>query len=215
MKTSPMKTEAEKKMATEKLDLYRENKADYASPKKPKILDIAPAKYLAIEGQGKPGGEEFQDAIGALYAGAFTMKMASKAAGADYTVCKLEALWWSEGVSFDKASPDQMRYKMMIRTPDFIGAADLKATQKILAEKGKTERGGDLKLETLKEGKCVQVLHVGPYEREGETIALLAELASAQGLAFHGRHHEIYLSDPRRVEPERLKTILRQPVRSA
>ena len=93
--------------------------------------------------------------------------------------------------------------------------AHFKATQKILAEKGKTERGGDLKLETLKEGRCIQVLHVGPYEREGETVALLAEFASAQGLAFHGRHHEIYLSDPRRVEPERLKTILRHPVRPA
>lgn len=210
-----MTANEEKKMTAEKLDVYREHKADYASPKKPTLLEISPAKYLTIDGQGRPGGEAFQDAIGALYAGAFTMKMASKSEGRDYTVCKLEALWWCDGVSFEEASPDQMRYKLMIRTPDFVTGSDLKATQRILSEKGKTERGGDLKLETLKEGKCVQVLHVGPYEREGETVALLGEFASAHGLAFHGTHHEIYLSDPRRVEPERLKTIVRHPVRPA
>ena len=202
-------------MSTDKLDLYRKHKADYVSPKNPAVVDIARGNYLAIDGSGRPGGEEFQEAIGALYAGAFTTKMASKANGADYTVCKLEALWWAEGASFTEASPDQMRYKLMIRTPEFIRGSDLQATRKLLAEKGKTPGVEGLKLEKLAEGRCVQMLHVGPYDREGDTVQQMQAFAADQGLALHGRHHEIYLSDPRRVPPERLKTILRHPVRWA
>ncbi len=202
-------------MANQKLDLLKEHKADYAAPKKPVILNIAAAKYLAIDGQGAPGGEEFQQAVGALYAGAFTMKMASKSKGRDYAVCKLEALWWADGVSFPEARPEQVRYKLMIRTPEFIAESDLNDTFDVLRKKDKTPRGGDLRLESLDEGRCVQMLHVGPYDREAETIQQMQAAATAEGLALHGLHHEIYLSDPRRVPPDRLRTILRHPVRPA
>ena len=203
------------KMANQKLDLLKEHKACYVAPKKPVILDIAPARYMAIDGQGAPGGEEFQEAVGALYAGAFTMKMASKSKGRDYAVCKLEALWWSDGVSFPDAKPEQVRYKLMIRVPAFTTDSELSDTQEVLAKKGKTPRSEDLRLEKLDEGRCVQMLHVGPYEREAETIQEMQALATAEGLALHGLHHEIYLSDPRRVPPDRLRTILRHPVRPA
>ena len=202
-------------MANQKLDLLKEHKACYVAAKKPVILDITAARYMAIDGQGAPGGEEFQEAVGALYAGAFTMKMASKSKGKDYAVCKLEALWWADGVSFPEAKPEQVRYKLMIRIPDFIAESDLNDTLNVLRKKDKTPRAGDLRLESLNEGRCVQMLHLGPYDREAETIQEMQAAATAEGLALHGLHHEIYLSDPRRVPPDRLRTILRHPVRPA
>lgn len=202
-------------MANQKLDLLKEHKACYVAAKKPVILDITAARYMAIDGQGAPGGEEFQEAVGALYAGAFTMKMASKSKGKDYAVCKLEALWWADGVSFPEAKPEQVRYKLMIRIPDFIAESDLNDTLDVLRKKDKTPRAGDLRLESLDEGRCVQMLHLGPYDREAETIQQMQAAATAAGLAVHGLHHEIYLSDPRRVPPDRLRTILRHPVRPA
>ena len=110
---------------------------------------------------------------------------------------------------------DQWQWKLLIRTPDFIGEEDLRQAVAVLLKRGKGEEVKRVRLETLAEGPCVQMLHVGPYERECETIAAMQAFAEKQQLRFSGKHHEIYLSDPRRVPPERLKTILRQPVRSA
>ena len=101
---------------------------------------------------------------------------------------------------------------MIIRTPDFVTRKDVKAAADELIAKGKDPAVRDVTLETLDEGLCVQVLHVGPYAEEAATIELMKVLVKAEGLSFRGLHHEIYLSDPRRVAPERLRTILRQPV---
>ena len=101
---------------------------------------------------------------------------------------------------------------MLIRTPDFIKPADLNNAVALLLKRGKAPEVKEVKLEKLTEGDCVQILHVGPYDKMCESIALMQELAEKKGLKFDGRHHEVYLSDPRRVEPERLKTILRHPV---
>jgi hypothetical protein len=100
----------------------------------------------------------------------------------------------------------------MIRTPDFVGEKDLQEAIAACQKKGQVLEVAKVRLETLHEGLCVQVLHVGPYSEEGETIARMNEFAKQRGLSFHGLHHEIYLSDPRRVSPDRLKTILRMPV---
>ena len=100
----------------------------------------------------------------------------------------------------------------MIRIPDFIRASDVKSAVKRLKEKGKADEVDRVKLETIKEGKCVQMLHVGPYANEGETVTRMIEHAQQSGLTCRGRHHEIYLSDPRRVAPAKLRTILRLPV---
>jgi hypothetical protein len=167
-----------------KIDLYKLHKADYATPSKPTFIDIKPAQYLAIRGSGTPGGPEFQAAIGALYKAAFTVKMASKRAGRDYAVCKLEGLY----SSFEE-------WTLMIRTPDFIN-----------------EGMGDVKLKKLDEGRCVQVLHAGSFDKEGPVIAAMAAFAKENGMRARGEHHEIYLSDPRKVAPEKFRTILRQPV---
>ena len=205
---------SEEMPAATKLDLYKEHKAEYVTPKKPGLVKVRPAKRLTITGKGKPGGELFQKHIGALYGVAFTIKMTRKFAGQDYKVCHLEGLWWGdkEGLDFSAVPIDQWNWKLIIRVPDFIQKKDLDAAVKALKEKGKGPEVADVVLEKINEGLCVQVLHVGPYEKEGETIAQMLSLAQEKGLVCHGPHHEIYLSDPRRVPPERLRTILRLPV---
>jgi len=197
-----------------KLDLYQTNKAEYATPRKPVLLRIAKATYLGIAGRGTPGGEAFQQAMGALYSVAFTIKMASKLAGRDYGVSKPEGLWWVDsGGSFMTEPKDKWSWRLLIRTPDFIGKREMEAARKQLAEKGKGPLVNEVELTTLNENQCVQMLHVGPYDREPETILQMEAFAGEQGYRFDGLHHEIYLSDPRRVAPERLRTILRIPVR--
>jgi hypothetical protein len=199
----------------QKIDLYQQHKADYAATRKPALVNLPEARYLAITGQGAPGGDLFQARIGALYGVAFTVKMTRKFAGLqDYAVCKLEAQWWSDAPreNFAQAPKDQWRWKLLIRTPDFISADHVKQAVAVLLKRGKGEDVKRVQLETLAEGRCVQMLHVGPYEKEHETVAAMKAFAEGEGLRFHGLHHEIYLSDPRRVPPERLKTILRLPV---
>ncbi len=199
----------------EKIDLFKQLKGeDYLAPRKPALVTVEKAQYLAIEGQGAPGSDEFKIKIGALYGVAYTIKMTRKFAGEqDYVVGKLEAQWWSdsEASDFSSVPSDQWCWKLMIRTPDFVSMDELKKAVSVLLEKGKEPEVNQVGFETLTEGQCVQVLHVGPYEEEGETIAQMKAFAGDQGLMFSGYHHEIYLSDPRRVPPEKLKTILRRP----
>lgn len=196
----------------EKLDLYKLHKDEYVAPKKPVLLQIKPAQYLGIKGQGAPGGERFTACIGALYGVAFTIKMTRKFAGkGDYAVCKLEGQWCFEG-DLTKIPKEQWKWKLMIRTPEFITEADRKQALVALLKKGKSREVEEVKLEMIDEGRCVQMLHVGPYEKECETIALMRSFAESNGFKLAGPHNEIYLSDPRRVPPERLKTILRVPV---
>jgi hypothetical protein len=185
-----------------KVDLYKFHKAEYAEPKSPALIDCKPAQYLAIKGRGKPGGAEFEAAVGALYNVAFTVKMAKKRAGHDYAVCKLEGLW-----------PSLTEWTVVIRTPDFVTAEDLRDAIATLKAKGKPAEVASVKLEKIEEGRSVQVLHVGAYSEEAATIEAMRTFAESQKLRFHGTHHEIYLSDPRKVAPAKLKTILRQPVR--
>jgi hypothetical protein len=197
-----------------KLDLYQVHKREYVTPRAPVIVKVSPARYLSIEGKGAPGSGEFQAKIGALYNVTFTIKMAKKFAGQDYTVCKLEGLWWTDGgeKEFLQTQKDQWCWKLMIRTPDFIGTKELEAAILKLRAKGKPAEVSSVALESLKEGTCVQVLHIGPYDAEPATIAAMRDLVLAKGLSFHGLHHEIYLSDPRRVASSKLRTILRRPV---
>ncbi len=198
----------------DKLDLYKIHKQEYAATKKPALVHVGPAQYLSITGKGHPGGPLFQSQVGALYGAAYTMKFASKAAGRDYGVCGLEGLYWPAGKGsglFEKGEPD-FRWKLLIRAPDFITAEDLKSAVAALKKKGKAEEVSRLKLETIEEGLSVQMLHVGPYNKEEETVNAMMAFLAEQGLKVRGKHHEIYISDPRRVAPGKLKTILRYPV---
>jgi len=198
-----------------KLDLYKLHKSEYVTPRKPVTVDIKPARYLTITGCGEPGGPTFTAKLGALYNVAFTIKMAKKFAGQDYAVCKLEGLWWGSNKtsSFLEEPRDSWNWKLMIRTPDFIQNRHVSEAARKLLAKGGSPDVSEVKLESLREGRCVQVLHTGPYDRETITIESMHKFAAAAGLQVHGLHHEIYLSDPRRLDPHRLKTILRYPVR--
>jgi hypothetical protein len=210
-----VKDRTQRKPAAPKLDLYKEHKDEYVTPKRPVLVDVKPARYLTIVGRGGPGGEIFQAKIGALYAVAFTIKMTRKFAGRDYKVCAPEALWWGTGgrPEFFREPRERWNWKLMIRTPEFITKDDLTDAVAKLQTKGKGPEAAEVRLDTISEGRCVQMLHVGPYDREPETITQMKAFAAANSLCFHGLHHEIYLSDPRRVAPERLRTILRLPVR--
>ncbi len=199
----------------EKIDLYKVHKDAYAAARKPGLVNVGKAAYLVIEGEGAPSGKEFTDAIGGLYGVAFTVKMTRKfGGGQDYAVCKLEAQWWTKGGREFTSDVSKCCWKVMIRTPDFVKKDEVKRAIAALKKRGKAPAADRVKLESIAEGKCVQALHVGPYDQEPVTVESMKAFANTKGLKFEGPHHEIYLSDPRRVPPARLRTILRQPVRS-
>jgi len=201
---------------SEKIDLYKLHKEEYAAPRQPVLITIPKACYLGIQGRGAPGSKEFETGIGALYAMAFTIKMTRKFAGkGDYVICKLEGQWWgdAEGRPLMEIPKKDWSWRLMIRTPDFIRKSDLREAAAKLQENGKGARVSEVELTRLTEGRSVQMLHLGPYEEERKTIAQMEEFAASQGFSARGPHHEIYLSDPRRVPPERLRTLLRLPVR--
>jgi hypothetical protein len=200
--------------AAQKLDLYKVHKAEYVTPKKPVLIQTKPAKYVTITGRGAPSGKAFGKYAGTLHNVARALRVVKKFAGRDYKVSNLESIWWSDEDCENLAAenPDTWNWKILIRVPDFIVAEDLKVAILVLREKGKPPEVADLRLETIDEGQCVQMLHVGPFSQEGKTITQMLELAQEKHLSWRGRHHEIYLSVPRRVPPERLRTILRMPV---
>jgi hypothetical protein len=201
--------------ANAKIDLCKQHKDQYATPKTPVLVTVNDATYLAISGRGAPGGPEFTDKIGALYGAAFTVKMTRKFAGLqDYAVSKLEAQYWLDGSegAFSSVPMEQWNWRLMIRTPPVVTRQELDEAVAKLIQKGKAPCADQVKLESIPEGRCVQMLHVGPYDQESRTIGAMKAFAEQQGLTFHGRHHEIYLSDPRRIAPEKLRTILRIPV---
>ena len=203
-------------MATTKLDLYRQHKADYVAPRHPVFLTIRPAKYLSYEGKGAPSSPAFRAGFGALYGVAFTIKMTRKHAGKrDYKVAWPEGLWWgpNRAAPLSVRSPKDWRWKLLIRTPTFVTARDLAKAQRDLLAKGKVPEVARVRLETVREGRCVQMLHVGPYDKEPVTLEAMQAIAEEHGYAFRGVHHEIYLSDPRRTAPSKLRTILRHPLR--
>jgi hypothetical protein len=204
-------------MAAAKLDLYKQHREEYTAKAAPALVDIGPARYLAVEGIGAPEDAAFQSSVGALYAVAYTVKMAHKAAGADYKVAPLEGLWWTgkAGHHFLRAPRSSWHWQLLIRTPEFVTKSDVARAVRTLVERGKPGPLKSVRLLSHREGRCVQALHVGPYATEPETIGRMLEVAAAAGHKAHGTHHEIYMSDPRRVKPDRLKTILRLPLRKS
>ena len=198
-----------------KLDLRKELKRFYSAKKKPEIIDVPPGKFLTIIGKGEPGGEAYSAALQALYGLSYTLKFKCKAEGRDFTVMALEGLWWWDDPSiFDLENAperEEWNWKSMIRQPDFVTGEMLDEIRPKIREK----RGpavDDVVLETFHEGLSAQIMHRGPYSEEGPTVMRLHEFITEEGYGMRGRHHEIYLSNPRRSKPENIKTIIRQPV---
>jgi hypothetical protein len=198
-----------------KTDLKKDLKLLYtASVKEASLVTVPPLRYLMFNGFGDPNtNPEFQAGVEALYTAAIALKfMLKKAQGLDYVVPPLEGLWWMLLADFDPDRRDEWRWTLMIPQPEQV-TKDLLAQGVDTAKKKKPlpalER---LRLEIFDEGQAAQILHVGPYGEEAATIERLHAFIRQKGYHFCGKHHEIYLSDPRRTPPERLKTIIRQPV---
>jgi hypothetical protein len=202
---------------TGKVDFKREIAAYRARRGAFDVVDVPDLRYLMIDGRGDPNtGPDFAEATAALYPLAYRLKFASKQAlGRDYVVMPLEGLWWADDMDAFTASRDKSRWDwtLMIMVPDWVGDDLLAAARE---QVGATGRVADVRLEPLSEGRCVQTLHVGSYDDEADVLARMHhEFIPGNGLRMTGRHHEIYLSDARRVAPEKLRTILRQPVEAA
>ncbi len=192
-------------MAT-KLDLAKEYKTYYTAKTSPEVVEFGKISFLTIEGKGEPGGKEFTSKVEALYPLAYGVKNICKKQGKDFTVPKLEGLWWVESDRPPLEVPrEEWYWKLLIRMPDFVTSEMVEKTKKEVFKKKR--------IELIKEGKCVQILHIGPYSAEPESLAKIKKLMEEQKFIENGLHHEIYLSDPRRVPEEKMKTTLRQPVK--
>ncbi len=198
----------------DKIDLTRQYRSYYTATTAPALVTLADqAVYAAIGGAGEPGGDAFTGAVSALYPVAYAVKAASKQQGRDFGVPKLEGLWWvvDERPALD-VPRDEWHWQLLIRLPDFIDEAALAAARQTVAEKKRIAAARGVELLRLAEGECAQVLHVGPYADEAATVATLHGFIGSAGLKPRGLHHEIYLSDPAKTAPEKMRTILRQPV---
>jgi hypothetical protein len=210
----------------EKLDLKKQLKAYYTpSAKEPVILNVPCLQFAAIDGaieKGQRPGDSpaFQEAVGALYGISYTLKFMLKKRpvdAVDYPVMALEGLWWVEDGIFDITVADNWAWRVMILQPALI-TQDLfaEAIAGVRKKRGDTPALSRARLKDFEEGPCVQVMHIGPYATEPGTIQRMRDYAAAHGyrdrVGPDGKHHEIYLGDPLRTDPSRLKTVLRHPV---
>lgn len=205
-------------------DYKKEYKEFYMPKNKPEIIDIPEMKYIAVRGKGDPNveGGEYKAAIGLLYGIAFTIKMSKKGSRQiegyfDYVVPPLEGFWWQEGIEgVDYGRKEEFCWISVIRLPDFVSGEDVEWA----VEEAGRKKGQDFsKVEfvVIKEGLCVQCMHIGAYDEEPATVDKMNQYLQENGyeddFSAERLHHEIYLSDARRVAPEKRKTVIRHPVR--
>lgn len=204
----------------DKLDLKKNPYKHLYYPKadKPVLVDVPPLNFVMVDGAGDPNNSPaFGEACRALYSVAYTLKFMSKEQGQDFIVMPMEGLWWAEdfGAFAVDGDRNQWQWIVMILQPDHI-TADLfaQAVEKAAARKDASPALDRIRLETYHEGLSAQIMHLGPYAEEGATVATLHTWLEGRGYTYRGakHHHEIYLSDPNRTAPEKMKTVIRQPV---
>lgn len=207
-------------------DFKKEYRDLYQPKAKPSIVEVPPMRFLAVEGAGDPNEVDgaYQHAIELLYGMAYTLKMSYKTDHAiegfyEYVVPPLEGFWWQDGISgVDYADKSSFRWVSVIRVPDFVKDTDFEWATNVATAKKKLDFS-PVRLVEVDEGLCVQCMHVGPYDSEPATVEAMHEFAESQGFVpdFSDvrRHHEIYLSDPRKADPARMKTVVRHPIRMA
>lgn len=197
-----------------KLDYRKEWPQLYGTKREPVMVKVPQLNYLMIDGRGDPNGSsEYQQAVEALFSLSYTIKFAVKReTGVDFAVMPLEGQWWCEDMRrFNVADKSNWLWTLMILQPPEVGASLVRQCRAALAEKKELPALGKLRYEKFKEGRCAQILHIGPFTEEGPTVERLHAFIDAQGGKLAGKHHEIYLSDIRRAAPQKWRTIIRQP----
>jgi len=205
----------------EKMDLSKLHKEYFSAKPNPTIIEIGPASFLSLAGKGDPSDEKFTQAIQTLYATAYTIKFMCKSLKQDFIVSKLEGLWWFDEKELGSLSiteaplrvpRSKWEYRLLIRMPEFVtNEMTEDAVDTVILKKG-IQEAGKVQLFSMTEGTCVQILHTGPFSEEPKTLQKVSEFITEKGLSKNGLHHEIYLSDFRKTSPEKLRTILREPV---
>lgn len=200
----------------EKYDYKKELAVLYNPPKKAfTFVDVPAMNFLSIEGHGDPNNSlDYQEVVSTLYSVSYTLKFALKGQGIDFGVAPLEGLWWMENMAeFSLERKQDWDWTMMIMQPDFVTAEQVEDACNQAAKKKELSALPRLRFESFHEGLSIQTMYLGAYADEGPTIAQMHAHLFSQGYETGGKHHEIYLSDPKRTAPEKLKTIIRQPVK--
>ncbi len=200
----------------EKVNLKKELKQLYsASAKEVAIVDVPEMKFLVVDGRGDPNtAQEFKDAVEVLYSASYALKfMIKKKKEIDYGVMPLEGLWWTDDMNqFSMENKDIWKWTVMIMQPKYVTEELVGEALEQARKKKDLPLLSSVRYESFHEGLSAQIMHVGPYSAEGPTIEILHNFIEGNGYALKGKHHEIYLSDPRRSAPEKMKTIIRQPI---
>ena len=207
-------------------DFKKESKEFYRPKNKPEIVNVPKANYIAVRGSGDPNeeGGAYQQAISILYAVAYTLKMSYKTdyiieGFYEYVVPPLEGFWWQENVSgVDYSDKSAFHWISVIRVPDFVSEKDFDWAVKMVTNKKKIDCSS-AEFITIEEGLCVQIMHIGPFDEEPKSVAIMDEFLDANGyvndMNAERLHHEIYLSDARKVPADKWKTIIRHPIKKA
>ena len=201
-----------------KIDYKKELKQLYhPSAKEVEVIDVPPMNFLMIDGAGDPNtSQEFQDAVEALYTLSYTLKFMIKKGdlGIDYGVMPLEGLWWADDMSqFSIDNKDNWKWTVMIMQPEYVTRELFGAAVEQARKKKNPAALSRVRFEAFSEGKAAQIMHRGPFSEEGPTVERLHNFINENGYGLSGKHHEIYLSDMRKTAPEKLKTIIRQPMK--
>lgn len=206
----------------QKTDLTKLYKSYYKASAQPELVNIEAARFISISGTGDPSGPVFAACIEALYGVAYTIKFAAKAEGNDFTVAKLEGLWdFDESKYKDISMQDaplkiprsEWNFRLLIRMPEFIKPEHLKYATGVVIEKKKNPQAAQVQWFEMEAHQAVQAMHTGPFDKEPETLEMILFFCQERQLLKAGLHHEIYLSDFRKTSADKLKTILREPVK--
>ncbi|WP_423146102.1 GyrI-like domain-containing protein [Rubrolithibacter danxiaensis] len=206
----------------EKFNLSKAYKSYYSAKNEPELVQVEAAQFLSVRGKGDPSEKIFELKIKALYSIAYAVKFILKARESDFIVAKLEALWWFDEEKYKeititeaalKVPRAEWEYRLLIRMPDFVTREDIENAIETVFWKKKMLLAREVELFSMNEGKSVQMLHTGPFNKEVETLAKMNEFMQKHKLMKSGLHHEIYLSDFAKTAPGKLKTILREPIK--
>ncbi len=197
-----------------KTDLVKQDKEYYSAKNKPEIKKFSELNFLSITGKGEPAGIEFTKALEALYPLAYGIKNIYKKQEMDFAIPKLEGLWWINSEKNALEVPkSEWHWKLLIRMPKFVTVKNFEQAKIDVIKKKGIEKINEINFEKIIEGRCVQIMHIGPYSTEANTIKKMQDFIKENKLIENGLHHEIYLSDPRKTAPEKIKTILRQAIK--